>query len=79
MSGMVERLRGTYSTGPFGKRDFAPYIPAIQTEAAARIEELEAALRFYGSEWKTAAFHMTPTQKLLDDEGYIARQVLGKQ
>lgn len=43
MSDLVERLRGTYSTGPFGKRDFSRFTPAIQTEAADRIEALEGA------------------------------------
>ena len=42
MSDLTDRLRGTYSTGPFGKRDFSPYIPAIQTEAAIEIERLTA-------------------------------------
>ena len=44
MSDIVERLRGTYSTGPFGKRDFAPFIPAIQVEAADEIERLQTRL-----------------------------------
>lgn len=42
MSDIEQRLRGTYSTGPFGKRDFAPYIPPIQIEAADHIAALEA-------------------------------------
>ena len=42
MSDIEQRLRGTYSTGPFGKRDFAPYIPPIQIEAADHIAALES-------------------------------------
>ena len=48
---LVDRLRGKYASGPhlpngnpeFGWRQFQA--PPIQHEAAARIEELEAALR----------------------------------
>lgn len=41
MSDLKDRLRGFYSTGPFGKRDFAPYVPQICIEAAEEIERLE--------------------------------------
>lgn len=44
MTDLVERLRGQYSMGPFGKRDFAPYVPAIQIEAADAIETLRAGI-----------------------------------
>ena len=35
-----DRLLGTYSMGPFGKRDFSKFIPPIQKEAAAEIDRL---------------------------------------
>ncbi len=38
---LVRRLRGQYSMGPFGTRDFSPYIPAIQEEAAEALEALQ--------------------------------------
>lgn len=92
MSKLVERLRGTYPTGPFGKRDITPYIPAIQVEAAARIEELEAALRDqceaaeYWAGCDECVSHGDAASEILSSGGawpsisYTkARQVLGKQ
>ena len=49
MDKLTNRLRGQYSVGPeniYGTRSFADFIPPISLEAANRIEELEAMLRF---------------------------------
>jgi len=44
MRDLKERLRGHYTCGPFGTRDFSSYIPAISIEAADYIEQLEQQL-----------------------------------
>lgn len=41
---IVDRLRGFYSQGPFGKRDFSPYVPPICNEAADEITQLREQL-----------------------------------
>jgi hypothetical protein len=44
MSDLEQRLRGFYTTGINGARDFSPYVPPIAIEAADRIAELESEL-----------------------------------
>jgi len=47
MSDLTDRLRGNYKVGPegiYGTRSFAGFFPPICTEAAERIDALEAML-----------------------------------
>jgi hypothetical protein len=80
---LVDRLRGKYASGPhlpngrpeFGWRQFEA--PPIQHEAAARIEELEAALRPFAEAYRDGAFGddavHTDLVHLYTRETYLAR------
>ena len=50
-----------------------------QHEAAERIEQLEAALKFYADEWlKDDGLPFEPTDALWDDKGETARKALNR-